>query len=106
MPFKKELPATRLVDAIMDGGGPQSGVDDFLYLDPRIPRGQARGPNSKMTFTDAIVFMVGGGNYLEYENLREYARKSSVIRKKILYGTTELVTAKNFIAQLSELGTK
>ena len=28
----------------------------------------------KTTFNDAIVFVVGGGNYIEYQNLRDYVK--------------------------------
>ena len=29
---------------------------------------------TKTTFNDAIVFVVGGGNYIEYQNLRDYTK--------------------------------
>ena len=29
---------------------------------------------TKTTFNDAIVFVVGGGNYIEYQNLRDYVK--------------------------------
>ena len=28
----------------------------------------------KTTYNDAIVFVVGGGNYIEYQNLRDYVK--------------------------------
>jgi len=55
--------------------------------------------------------MVGGGNYLEFQNLKEYAESSipkdappGYPRKSIIYGTTEMLTGEQFLQQLSELG--
>jgi hypothetical protein len=31
-------------------------------------------PRTKTPFTDAIVFVVGGGNYIEYQNLLDNAK--------------------------------
>ncbi|RKO93436.1 Sec1-like protein [Blyttiomyces helicus] len=103
LPTRKDLPATRIVDALIEGtaGGE---TDDYLYLDPKLGRsaaakgakpGAARGGPVQ----DAIVFVVGGGNYLEYQNLVDFAS-----RKRIVYGSTELLTAKAFLGQLEALG--
>jgi hypothetical protein len=29
---------------------------------------------NRQGFNDAIVFMIGGGNYIEYQNLQDYAK--------------------------------
>ena len=29
---------------------------------------------NRQAFNDAIVFMIGGGNYIEYQNLQDYAK--------------------------------
>lgn len=76
-------------------------------------------------FSDAIVFTVGGGSMDEYGNLQEWARRSSaagaggagagagaasagqagaVGRKKIVYGSTELMNAGSFLEVLGRLG--
>ena len=53
-------------------------VDEYEYLDPKVaPRSSVGGeggaagdiPRTKNAFNEAIVFMVGGGNYIEYQNL-------------------------------------
>ena len=31
-------------------------------------------PRNKAPSTEAVVFMVGGGNYIEYQNLQDYAK--------------------------------
>lgn len=73
--------------------------------------------------------MVGGGNYIEYQNLVDYCKvrlrlhtflpfnddliffsihviqnKSKSAPKRILYGTTDLMNANQFLQQLSKLG--
>lgn len=48
--------------------------------------------------------MVGGGNYLEYQNLTEWAHQPNKTEKRIVYGSTEIVTAKEFLSEVSELG--
>nr|KAJ3420833.1 Vesicle trafficking between the ER and Golgi [Polyrhizophydium stewartii] len=113
LPTRKELVVTRTVDAIMEGAA-SSLTDDFLYLDPKAARLGAAGrqpPKGRVTFQDAIVFVVGGGNYLEYQNLLDYAQmirtqRPNLVKKRIVYGSTELLTAKAFIEQLEALGKK
>ena len=49
------------------------------------------------------MFMVGGGNYLEYESLVTWAQRSQP-PKTVMYGATELLNGEAFVAQLAELG--
>ena len=49
--------------------------------------------------TQAYVFMVGGGNYIEYQNLQDYCKRQQGA-KKITYGTSELMNAQQFLAQV------
>ena len=49
------------------------------YLDPKSLRDSSAVPRAKTPFTDAVVFMVGGGNYIEYQNLQEYARSKNQV---------------------------
>ena len=44
------------------------------YLDPKSLRGSSAVPRAKTPFTDAVVFMVGGGNYINDQKLQKYAR--------------------------------
>ncbi|KAF2744129.1 putative Golgi transport protein Sly1 [Sporormia fimetaria CBS 119925] len=58
-------------------------------------------------FSEAIVFTVGGGSMDEYGNLMEWAKRTSgpgaaggvagANRKRVVYGSTALVSAKEFI---------
>lgn len=59
---------------------------------------RAAGP-----FKEAIVFMIGGGNYLEYESLATWASHATP-PKSVVYGATELLSPHSFIQQLAELG--
>lgn len=56
---------------------------------------------SRQGFNDSIVFMIGGGNYIEYQNLQDYAKtRSTIAKKRIVYGCTELVNASQFLEQV------
>lgn len=103
VPQSKDFYVTRLVDAIMELKN-ILGVENYLYFDPKFPPNSA--PRKNTPFREAIVFMIGGGNYMEYQNLQEYAKKSkqqkgTVVSKKIIYGASEILSATEFLAQLS-----
>lgn len=49
-------------------------TDDYRYFDPKLLRGNENMARARSTFTEAIVFVVGGGNYVEYENMRDYCQ--------------------------------
>lgn len=85
----------------MDGQGPGSIVEDYLTFDPKNPRGQQAIKNQ--SFADAIVFVIGGGNYKEYMNVMEHCQRSTLEQRSVIYGSTELLSAKEFISQLSGL---
>lgn len=60
-------------------------------------------------FTEAVVFTVGGGSMDEYGNLQEWVRRTSEAggrtKKRIVYGSTELLNAREFIGEeLERLG--
>ncbi|KAJ2391597.1 Vesicle trafficking between the ER and Golgi [Coemansia sp. RSA 2559] len=104
-------------------GGSSSGnavarmIDSFVYFDPKqARRGNLAGSNANMPHhpgpssaagsdgaaQEAIVFVIGGGNYIEYQNLMEFGRQSSP-RKHIVYGSTSIVNADGFLGELSRL---
>lgn len=97
-----QLAMARTVEALMEGK-PNPEIESYLVLDPRAPKssaGQMKGP-----FKEAIVFMIGGGNYVEYGSLQELARRQQPA-KHIIYGTTEILTGAEFVDQLAVLGRK
>lgn len=84
-------------------GSPE--VEEYLYLDAKISKAAATKMSKTRTiFNDAIVFMIGGGNYLEYQNLVDFSTRSPGQKRNIVYGTTELLTSKAFLKQLERLG--
>jgi len=107
LPSTKELYVTRIVDAIMEmKADSHLSVENYLYFDPKVQKKARQGsiPRKKEPFKEAIVFVVGGGNYVEYQNLQEYAKKQPV--KKIIYGSTQILTATQFLEQVAQLSKK
>ncbi|CAD0199893.1 unnamed protein product [Chrysodeixis includens] len=103
---KHKLPVSRAVEAAL-GGGEAGG--ELVWLDPRAARtdAAARARAAKHPPpTDAVVFIVGGGNYIEYHNLIDFAKQqaTSGTPRKIIYGATTLPNASQFLTQLSLLG--
>ena len=110
-------------------------TEHYLYFDPRSanargtmpPASAVRGGQAasrgieasfgqrRQGFSEAIVFTVGGGSYEEYGNLQEWADRTSgaaagaqpstAARRRVVYGSTELLNAEDFITlELNRLG--
>ncbi|KAI0018775.1 sec1 protein [Xylariomycetidae sp. FL0641] len=91
--------------AMRQGGGPGA-----------LPGVTQAGPGTNASFgqrrqgySDAVVFTVGGGSMDEYGNLQEWVRRSaeggSRQTKRVVYGSTELLNAREFIRdELERLG--
>ena len=72
LPTRKDLPVTRILQDLLDVTSSSTEMDEYLYLDPKLSKSSlSKIDKSKMFFNDAIVFMIGGGNYLEYQNLMD-----------------------------------
>ncbi|ERL91253.1 protein sly1 homolog [Dendroctonus ponderosae] len=101
---RHNLPVTKIVDNLMDFKSSQE-MDEYHYLDPKQLK-LAEMPKSRSPFQDAIVFVVGGGNYIEYQNLVDYAKAKTTAGnlRRITYGASTLNNAKQFLQQLSLLG--
>jgi len=112
---KHNLPVTKIVDDIMEQKQGKFN-DDYKYLDPKILRGHDGGqiPRTKTPFSDAIVFVVGGGNYIEYQNLQDYVKTknmghttsamNSASLRRVVYGCTQVTNSDQFLSQLTMLG--
>ncbi|XP_033228158.1 protein sly1 homolog [Belonocnema kinseyi] len=102
---KHNLPFTRIVDELIEMRQ-SSQTSDYCYLDPKQVKNVDQAPKTKTEFHEAIVFVVGGGNYIEYQNLMDYVKTktSGGMNKKIIYGSTTLLNAKQFLEQFSLLG--
>ncbi|KAK4724597.1 hypothetical protein R3W88_027376 [Solanum pinnatisectum] len=101
-----QLALPRAVEALMEGK-PNPENESYLLLDPRAPKSSSASSSGhlKGPFKEAIVFMIGGGNYVEYGSLQEFANRQQPA-KHIIYGTTEILTGGEFIEQLGVLGQK
>jgi hypothetical protein len=109
LPARKDFATTRLVEALMDPATASTqalqDTDDFLFLDPRARSsgaGAGRG-GKRMASQEGIVFVVGGGGYVEFGNLMEWAGRSG---RRVTYGATELVRPGDFVKVLAELGSQ
>ncbi|KAI0461374.1 hypothetical protein LJB42_001042 [Komagataella kurtzmanii] len=112
LPDKKQLPITNIVESIMEPSlATQESIkltDDYLYFDPISTRGVHSKPPKRQQYNNSIVFVVGGGNYLEYQNLQEWVTKTNTSNvngtKSVIYGSTSIVTANEFLKECSLLG--
>ncbi|KAL3150976.1 hypothetical protein ABBQ32_000716 [Trebouxia sp. C0010 RCD-2024] len=96
----QQAAVTVAVEGLMDAKA-SADPDAFITFDPKVVPGRASkaaGP-----FKEAVVFMIGGGNYLEYESLSLYASRSQP-PKNILYGATDIISPEAFAKQLADLG--
>lgn len=113
VPQKKEFYTTKVVDAIMELKA-DAEVERYAYFDPKVfHRRGGSVPRVKKPFTRAIVFVIGGGNYVEYQNLQDYAKSSGgggatdlSGEKSIIYGTTQLCTGAQFVKQIGETASR
>ncbi|WOO84909.1 Protein sly1 [Vanrija pseudolonga] len=115
LPAKKELTITHLVESLMEPSTAAAqalqDTDDYLLFDPRATRSRntAQSGRTRTQFQESVVFVVGGGGYVEYSNLQEWASRSQKEGggggKRITYGSTEILNPEAFLNALGELGT-
>ncbi|GAB0097598.1 Protein sly1 homolog [Sergentomyia squamirostris] len=102
---RHNLPVTKITEQLMEcrSGG---DIDEYVYLDPKLLKGGETAPKNRSSFQDAIVFIVGGGNYIEYQNLVDFIKQKQTANstRRIIYGASTLNNAKQFLKQLSLLG--
>jgi len=73
----------------------------------QVPGTAATFGQRRQGFSEAIVFLVGGGSVDEYGNLQEWVARTGGDRskKRVVYGSTEMLNAKEFIKEeLERLG--
>ncbi|XP_066145777.1 protein sly1 homolog isoform X2 [Euwallacea fornicatus] len=101
---RHNLPVTKIVDHLMEFKSSQE-TDEYHYLDPKQLK-LTEIPKNRSPFQDAVVFIVGGGNYIEYQNLVDYAKAKTTSgnMKRITYGASTLNNAHQFLQQLALLG--
>lgn len=103
------LPLTKIVDGLMDCSSKVSQESlDYTYFDPKAQKDNEI--QRRKLFREAIVFVVGGGNYIEYQNLVEYCKSKSrgtaglSGSRHVIYGSTDLMNASQFLQQLELSG--
>jgi hypothetical protein len=99
-------------------------AQNYLYFDPRqLKSGPAAVPKRRAPFEEAVVFMVcvywalsvsecvptcnilaqvGGGNYLEYQNLQDWSKRGET-KRSISYGVRALMAPVEFLDYLARL---
>ncbi|SPP81891.1 protein sly1 homolog [Drosophila guanche] len=102
---RHNLPVTKITEQVMECRS-NAETDDYLYLDPKLLKGGDVLPKNRAPFQDAVVFMVGGGNYIEYQNLVDFIKQkqTSNVQRRIIYGASTLTNARQFLKELSALG--
>ncbi|KAF8049705.1 hypothetical protein N665_2142s0008 [Sinapis alba] len=101
----QQLAVAQTVEALAKGQ-PSLETDSYLMLDPIASKtGSSGSGHVKGPFREAIVFMIGGGNYIEYNSLQELSQRQEIV-KNIIYGATEILTGSEFVEQLALLGQK
>lgn len=120
LPEKSNLPVTNIAESIMNPN--QSNInslkmtDDYIYYDPSVTRGSHSKQPKRKTYNEGMVFIVGGGNYAEYSNLQDWCNEwnkkegtnngavnGNSSSKMVCYGSTDIITAKDFIKECTEL---
>ncbi|KAI6211461.1 Suppressor of ypt1 [Aphelenchoides besseyi] len=115
VPKKHNLPVTKMVDQLIDTrqsvtnvlSGQTHDPNDYHYFDPKLmhaPNKDALQNRQGQLAQDVIVFVVGGGNYVEYQNVVDYAKLKGI--QRLTYGSTEMVNPQQFAEQLTRLGQK
>lgn len=123
----KALTVAHDVQCLMEGRGEGGVAERYASFDPKKPRGGASGGAATRNaggaggaagmagdFREAIVFVAGAGNYVEFQNCVDHVcckvvqdgsrRKMVPNGKTIVYGATELCTGTQFLQQLHANG--
>lgn len=119
LPAKSHLPVTNITESIMNPSAGNSDTlkltDDYVYYDPNIIRGAHSKKPQRKSYSQGIVFIVGGGNYLEYSNLQDWCKEWNLKQgnsgavgnnsqtKSVAYGSTDILRAQEFIEECTKL---
>lgn len=108
LPEKKTIPITNVVEALMDPLNSSEKnletTDNYIFIDPRITRGSHTKNPKRQSYNKSTVFVVGGGNYVEYQNLQEWAHSQLHNPKRVIYGSTAIVSPSEFLNEIGQLG--
>ncbi|CAD7967125.1 unnamed protein product [Amoebophrya sp. A120] len=113
LPTKRELLTTKIVKTLMENrpdsqaDSSAAKVDNYVYLDPKLPpstRAAAAGMNAsryRASFKRSIVCMVGGGNFVEAQQMQEAAKE---VGKECIYVATNFASPEQFLEEITTLG--
>ncbi|KAG2374974.1 hypothetical protein C9374_010348 [Naegleria lovaniensis] len=110
-----KLPPSQSVIKTLSKSSVESSNRDIN--NPSSPRGRgmdettAFSPSSSSQegFSEVITFVVGGGNYMEYQNLIQHFNAKSIKTGStfnVTYGSTDILTGEQFLEELRLLGEK
>lgn len=100
-------------------GGPSTSSRNGQGLGGSGPGTGASFGQRRQGFSEAIVFTVGGGSMDEYGNLQEWVKRTGTLggstgssatssggvkTRRVVYGSTEMVNAEDFVQELARLG--
>lgn len=110
---EKATVAARDVQMLMDGKTEGEVNERYGVLDPKLPKGSTANVNGR-TFKEAIVFVVGPGNYIEFQSCQDHVcsrivtdgkdKRSVPNGRTLIYGATELCNGGEFMRQLQANG--
>lgn len=111
LPSQRLTPVTHAVKVLMDNKAAAPEDEGYGYLDPKLaPTGAVGGggaSRSRNPYSHAVCFVVGPGNYLEYQSLRQAIASSTSTTalgpRRVTYGCTEICTPADFVSQLAQL---
>lgn len=99
----------KVVDQIMNQKQQQQQPETttFTYLDPKQQtKSDYHYKPDAEGFSEATVFVVGGGNFFEYQNVTQLMAQPENKGKQVIYGCTDIITGVEFAEELALLGTK
>lgn len=102
------MPPPSTLRAAGGGSAPGAMPGGAGGLGPGAATGASFGQR-RQGFSEAVVFTVGGGSMDEYGNLQEWVKRTAGTgdrtKRRIVYGSTELINAGDFIKEeLERLG--
>ncbi|CAH8517096.1 unnamed protein product [Heterobilharzia americana] len=101
---KSYLPFTRIVSQLMENKS-GSEFEDYAYFDPKLYRRQdANVPRVKQPFDEAFVFVIGGGSYVEYQNLLDWVKSTGSTTLSSTGSSGSLASSVNGISSRSGPG--
>ncbi|KAI9297124.1 snare binding protein Sly1 [Neoconidiobolus thromboides FSU 785] len=109
LPVEHELAITKLVQNILElPNNNQNTISELIHLDPKSKIIGNQSNNNNLNFNSSqpinqvILFVIGGGSYNEFLNLKLFLEKQNNL-EAIIYGSTEILSPNQFLNQLSQI---